>query len=339
MIVYDPACFWPKALGFPSNSQPLELLSTCQNFGWSWLFTQNSGSAILSQSWPLSAKKARHPILCTLAEITGFGWKWLNLGENGWIWPFSANFSHAQPDSAIFSHFQPKFSHFGWKWLKMSEFWLKMAENGWIFLAENGWKWLNFGWKWLKMAENGWKWLNFWILAEPKFRHFQPFSAIFSQNSAIFSHFQPKFRHFQPFSAILAENGSENGWIWKCWKCHFQPKFSHFQPFSAKIQTFSAKFSHFQPKFSHFQPFCRLAEFWLKRASGWNSAKFWPELWKWLTLVEKGLIFGRLKGGRFCWKWCSCLERARKTQPTPIKKNSHSQPNPFLAWWLYLSRG
>ena len=49
---------------------------------------------------------------------------------------------------------------------------------------------------WLKMAE---KWLNFgWISAK-----IQRFSAIFNQNSAIFS-------HFQPFSAILAEND----WKW-----------------------------------------------------------------------------------------------------------------------------
>ena len=124
------------------------------------------------------------------------------------------------------------------------------------------------------------------------------------------------------------------------WSCTFLT--------SAKIQPFSAQI---QPKFSHFSHFGRI---WLEMAEfGWNSAKwlefsqipatsshFWPDLWKWLNLAEKDWIFGRVKRGRFGWKWWgSWLERARKTQPTPIKINSHSQPNPFLAWWLYLSRG
>ena len=96
-------------------------------------------------------------------------------------------------------------------------------------------------------------------------------------------------------------NLAENGWIWL--------SFSHFQPNSAIFSQNSAIFNQ-----TH-QPFPAKPS-----RNGW----IWLNLgWKWLNLeIKRGTIL------------CSWLERARKTQPTPIKKNSHSQPNPFLVFLL-----
>ena len=85
----------------------------------------------------------------------------------------------------------------------MAEFWLNLAEH-----AEF---WLNFGWKCLNLAESG--------LKSAKFSHFQPNSAvlshfqsaIFSQNSAIFSQIRP----FPAISAKMHKMGClESGQLW-----------------------------------------------------------------------------------------------------------------------------
>ena len=145
--------------------------------------------------------------------------------------------------------------------------------------------------------------------------------------------------------------------FWLVLAVHSKCRPSHLQPKSA---TFSQKS---QPKFNHFQPFSKLAEnAWLKMAefgcNGWKCLNFGWKCWKWLNLAENsfnpfsarvpenGWIWLNMveflavqKGDEFGCEWCSWLQREQKNQPTPIKKKSNSQLNPFLAWWLYLSRG
>ena len=139
--------FDQRPLDFPAIPSHLNyfqvVVQHARILAWSWLFTQNSGSAILSQSWPLSAKKARH-------HSCAFWLKLLNLAENGWfgwkiagIQPFSAMFKNSaifSQNSAIISQNSAIFSHFGW-------IWLKMAENGWIFGRLKGRRF------WLKMVQ------------------------------------------------------------------------------------------------------------------------------------------------------------------------------------------
>ena len=97
-------------------------------------------------------------------------------------------------------HFQPewpKTAEIGWKW-KMAWFWLKMAEFG-LNLAGNGWI--------SKVAGN----------------HFQPNSAILSQNSA--SRFQPKPAVCRQNSAIF----TQNAWKWSNFGWKRPPKIQKYQ--------------------------------------------------------------------------------------------------------------
>ena len=131
-------------------------------------------------------------------------------------------------------------------------------------------------------------------------------------SSAKVSHFQPnKPGTLRPpiftqklFSDTLVHFGS-NGW----------------NGCMAEIQPFSAKFS---PKFSHF---------------GWKWLKMAAVLGKWLNLAEYGWIFGCLKGGRVWLQMVQLVAEGSKKSANTNQKNSHSQLHPFLAWWLYLSRG
>ena len=168
--------------------------------------------------------------------------------------------------------------------------------------------------------------------------------------------------HSQPHARILAGPGCSlkiQAQPSSAKVSHFQPQkpgtlrppifaqFSYFQALwwilaeLAEIQPTQPKFSHFQPTFSHCQSnsvilaiFSQNGWKWLKWLSltilsenGWiwldlASSHFQPECLKWLNLAEYGWIFGCLKEGRVGWNWCNWLQRARKSQPTPIKKTT-----------------